>query len=80
MKGEVVLVNPENGMAALMVDGGGYTSFEVLGGEVECGDVISGDLESLGGETWRNETQMEDLDVFVEDIHGSRSTARQLIS
>ncbi|EBF0275578.1 hypothetical protein DB992_15345 [Salmonella enterica] len=46
---------------------GEFTVAELLGGyDVEKGHVISGDLHSLGGETFLNETEDEDIDVFVQ--------------
>lgn len=80
MKGKIALYNPKRGMAALITENDEYTSFELLGHDIEVGDVITGDLESLGGETWYNQTQMEEIEVFVEDIHGSRQIALRIIS
>lgn len=80
MKGKVVLMNPRRGMAALMTEDGDYTSFEILGSDLELGDILSGNLEALGGETWYNETQLEEVDVYVEDIYGSKYTASKIIS
>ncbi|EPH1780095.1 hypothetical protein QBC16_004961 [Citrobacter freundii] len=46
---------------------GEFTVAELLGGyDVEKGHVISGDLHSLGSETFFNETEDEDIDVFVQ--------------
>ncbi|WLE95986.1 MAG: hypothetical protein QTN59_15030 [Candidatus Electrothrix communis] len=80
MKGKVALINPKRGMASLITVNEEYTTFVSLGHHVDIGDIISGDLESLGGETWYNETQMEGIDVFVEDIYGAKATALKIIS
>ena len=80
MKGQVELINPKRGLAALLTENGDYTSFELLGYDVEIGDVISGDLESLGSETWSNESKRERIEVIVEDIYGSKATALRIIS
>jgi len=80
MKGKVTLINPNRGMAALVTENDEYTSFEPLGHDIELGDIISGDLESVGGETWYNETQMEKIDVAVEDIYGTKQVALSIIS
>ena len=80
MKGKVALLNIKRGMAALITESEDFTTFELHGNEVEIGDIISGDLESLGGATWYNETKMENIDVFVEDILGSKATALKIIS
>jgi hypothetical protein len=46
---------------------GEFTVAELLGGyDVEKGHVISGDLHCLGGETFFNETEDEDIDVYVQ--------------
>ena len=80
MKGKVTLININRGMAALVTENNEYTSFELLGHDVELGDIIIGDLESLSGETWYNKTQMEEIDVAVEDIHGTKQIALSIIS
>lgn len=81
MKGEVAFLNTKRGMAALITENDEYTSFEVLGPfNIELGDTISGDLESLGGELWQNETKMEEIEVFVEDIYGNRDIVLSIIS
>lgn len=57
MEGRVISINPHKGFIAIKTDGG-ITVVELLGGyEVEVEDIISGDLESHGGETLFNETQ-----------------------
>ena len=81
MKGKVALINSKRGMAALITENDEYTAFEVLGPlNIEVGDTINGDLESLGGETWYNVTKMEEIEVFVEDIYGKRDIALRIIS
>jgi len=80
MKGKVALINPKRGMAALITENGEYTSFEPAGYDVEIGDIISGDLESVGGKTWHNETKMEEIEVMVEDIGSNKETALRIIS
>ncbi len=81
MKGTVVLINRSRGMAALVTASGEHTSFEILGPyDIDPGDILTGDLESLGEETWNNETKLEEIDVFVEDIYGSKQVALRIIS
>ena len=59
----------------------GITVFELLGGyDVDKGDVFSGNLESLGGETFFNESKQEKMDVFVQGIYCSMENARQMLS
>ena len=80
MKGKVALLNLKKEMAALITNSDEYTSFELLGHDVGLGDIITGNLESLGGETWFNETRNEKIEVSVEDIHGSKQMALSIIS
>lgn len=81
MKGKIVLLNPKRGMVTALTENGEYTSFEILGGyDVEIGDVISGNLESLGGETFYNQTKKEKFEVFVEDIYNTKDIALEIIS
>lgn len=79
MKAKVIAINHKKDVVAVAT-ANGITVFELLGGyEVELGDVISGRLESLGSEIFRNETRQENLDVYVQGIHCSPQNARQLI-
>ena len=49
---------------------------ELIGGySPNLGDVISGNLEQLGGEEVSNLTQGEKWDVFIQDILGSKESA-----
>lgn len=80
MKANVIAINNKKSVVAVET-ANGITVFELLGGyEVELGDVISGRLENLGGETFRNETRRESLDVYVQGIHCSPQNARQLMA
>lgn len=80
MKASVIAINTKKGFVAVSTENG-ITVFELLGGyEVEIGDVISGNLDSLGGETFINETQSEEMDVYVQGIRCTESNARQLMS
>ena len=80
MKANVITINHKKGVVAVET-ANGITVFELLGGyEVELGDIISGRLESLGSETFRNETKQENLDVYVQGIHCSPQIAKQLMA
>ena len=81
MQGNMALLNPRRGMAAVCTADGEYISFGILGSfNLEIGDVISGDFGSLERATWRNETIKIIFEVYVEDIHGTREAAKQIIS
>ncbi|HHU0693263.1 hypothetical protein [Citrobacter sp. Marseille-Q3906] len=67
MRGVVVHHEHRIGYIVIRDPKGEFTVAELLGGyDVEKGHVISGDLHRLGGETFLNETEDEDIDVFVQ--------------
>lgn len=80
MIGVVKLFNQHRGMAAVELDGG-FSVFEILEDSysLELGDIISGPLESSGGETVQNITKGETMNVSVEDFHCDRNRAIQLL-
>lgn len=44
---------------------------ELLGAyDVNIGDDVKGDLDSLGGETLFNITEDEEMDVYIQDLKG----------
>ena len=72
MEGKIIRLELGIGLAFVETDGG-ITMMELLGGyEPAIGDVVRGDLESLGGGTVRNVTQSETMDVMIEDCHMTR--------
>lgn len=80
MAAHVVAVNPRKGFVAVQTSSG-ITVFELIGAyEVNVGDTIRGDFEALGGETYYNVTEGEELDVFVQDIHCSSEDALQMMA
>ncbi|MBA7577804.1 hypothetical protein ES708_19659 [subsurface metagenome] len=79
MIGKVRAINQQKGFIAVETDGNEFSVIELLGEYgVEIGDVISGDIESLGGETVINKTQSEEMDVFIQDCHCDAQRVRQL--
>jgi len=81
MKGTIELIGPRQGMIGVRTDKDHFSVLELLGGySPEMGDVLSGELENMGGETVRNETQDEDWDVYIQDKWGSRESAWRLVS
>lgn len=67
MKGIVKYVNSRNGLCAIEVETNNFTIFEDFDEGLAIGDIVSGDLESLGGETLYNETQGIEVDGFIEN-------------
>ena len=81
MKGTIELIGPRHCMIGVKTDGDRFSVIELLGGySPEIGDVISGNLEDLGGETVRNVTQDEEWDVYIQDKWGSKDSAWALVS
>ncbi len=66
-------------MMAVLTKEGSHTIVEVLDELRELGDIISGDLETLGGETLLNETTGEKIDVFAQDFHTDLARAKSLL-
>lgn len=79
MRGVVAQVSAINGFIAIRTDADEYTVAELLGCEVEVGDQLEGDLDALGGETFRNTTSGERCEVFVQDIHATREGAARML-
>ena len=81
MKGVVELISPRHGMIGVQTENNDYSVLELLGGYfLEIGDVLEGELDSLGGEEVKNITQDELWDVFIQDIYTSKVSAWNLIS
>jgi len=81
MIGKVRAINHKEGLIAVETDSNEFSIIELLGGyDVEMGDIISGDLESLGSETVINKTQKEEMDVFIQDCYCNVNRVRQLIN
>jgi hypothetical protein len=78
MRGTVQHINPVRGMVAVLTDDGDYSIVELIGDEVEIGDVVSwtGDTP-LGGDTLVNHTRNEKLDVYFQNHHVTSAQLRQ---
>ncbi|MGM7634178.1 hypothetical protein [Bacillus sp. Hm123] len=73
MRGKVAIINHQMGQIAIYTENNLFCIAEVLEMNLPgIGDIISGELESLGGETFFNETTKENLDVFVEDLNDNQ--------
>ena len=82
MKALVAGINSSIGMYAAEIDGSGeYVIFELLDtDELEIGDVITHqDFYSMGGETYRNQTQGCSIEVYVQNV-GDKHIAREMLS
>lgn len=78
IKGKVVELNKD--LCVVQVSSG-LTIFEIIGGHVtEIGDIISGNLESVGSEPLYNETKHEKMDTFIENWSCSPEIAKKFLS
>jgi hypothetical protein len=80
MKSKVFMINHQRGWIALLTENNTFSIVEVLEMNLpNIGDIVSGNIESLGEETFFNESSSEELNVFVQDIYaGQKEAMRQL--
>ena len=80
MRGVVVHHEHRIGYIVIRDQIGEFTVAELLGGyDVERGHVITGNLHSLGSETFYNETESEELDVIVQNNGMSEQQSIQML-
>ena len=79
MKGTVVAFNKKKGFAAIET-GDGITVAELFSCEADVGDIISGDLDNMGDETFFNDTQSEEFDAYVHGVKCSEEESATLMS
>lgn len=75
MKGRVYAIDSRLAFARL--DDGGICWFEPLSGDVEVGEVISGELCSHGRQQLRNETRGRTVGVLIEGHTEPASTPKR---
>lgn len=81
MKGQIIAVNNRNGFHIVRTERGEFTVFEMQDShDAALGDMVSGALETLGSESFTNDTQGGSFDVVVQDAHCSRERAWDLIN
>ncbi len=78
MQGTVKCLSANRQRAAVLTDNG-YTVFDIISGEVEPEDILSGDLASHGGVDLANLTSGRTISVFVEAIHATQAAVRSLL-
>ncbi len=82
MEATVVKINPTRAMCAASIEGSGdFVIFEVLDSSLpQVGDLISHpDFTAMGGETYRNLTSGDDVDVYAQNICGASLVRSQLL-
>lgn len=78
--GTIRKINATNGFAAVETRLGEYTIVELLSGDVDEGDVIDGDLQSLGSATLVRVRTGGHLRVFIQDCRASAVRADDLLT
>lgn len=80
MRAVVSMLNLSRGMLAVETNNG-YTIIEILDSSIpELGDILSGDLDSLGSETLINISKNEVIDTYIQDIYATKEAAIKTIS
>jgi len=68
MTGTVYKVDQKKGFVYLNLEDGQQCWFELLGGyDIEVGDIVTGNLWTLGGEELTNTTKDYKMSVFIQD-------------
>ncbi len=81
MKGKITKINSRKGFVAILTENNDYTVIEILGNYyLEVGDIIKGNLDSLGRESLYNVSQDEEIDVFVQEIYASKEILESLMN
>lgn len=80
IRGTVRKVNSMTGRAAVIVESGNYVIIEVPHIEFEPGDILSGDLHSVGSKIVRNDTKEELLHIYVQETDVTPERAERLVS
>ncbi|MCX7012862.1 MAG: hypothetical protein NTW86_09945 [Candidatus Sumerlaeota bacterium] len=78
MKGQVVEINQRRGMVAVFTEDEEYSIIELLGDELETGDVLQWNGHyPLGSETIRNLTKRAAMTVYFQNHSVPKSQLRQ---
>ena len=79
MRGVVAEVRQERVAAISLM--AGYSVLEITGNTtLSTGDIVNGDLETVGERTLRNETTGEDVEVAIADFCHSLAHARRVLA
>ena len=78
--GKIIAINRKNSFYAVRTEDGDITVFELMDSYTpELGDEVTGNLDSLGSESFFNVTQKHGFSVFVQDAHCSDSRAECML-
>ena len=74
MKGSVIEINQRKGMILVDTGDSEYSLIELLGDyDLEIGDLLEGNLQSLGGEKVMILPSRREMHTFIQDIHMTKS-------
>lgn len=80
MKGQIRFINARKGFFGVCIEEGDYSVIELVDTcMIENGDIVSGNLHSLGSETLINITQNHSMSVFIQDIYSSERNAQAMV-
>lgn len=79
MQGKVFIVNHRKEWIAVLTSSNTYTIMEVLGTPPKIGANVSGELEQLGLDDFRDETSGETFQAFVQDIYAGLNLAKNML-
>ncbi|QTL98605.1 hypothetical protein GM661_11840 [Iocasia frigidifontis] len=81
MEGKITKINSRRGFAAIFTENNDYTVIEILGSyHIATGDIIQGNLETLGREYLFNASKDEKIDVFIQEIYASKRVMERLLN
>jgi hypothetical protein len=80
MQGIVRAANRKTGIVALEVASGDYIIIKVPHCDLETGDLITGEFDSVGSKIIRNDTKEELINVYIQEVHTTPERAKQLVA
>jgi len=80
MQGTVTYINKAVGLFAVLIANNNYSVIEIPEtGDIAIGDLISGNLDSLGEKTLKNLAKNEVMSVYIQSIHSTSTNARGVV-
>ena len=80
MQAEVLAINDRIGLFAAQTETGKFIVFKLQGESVvQIGDIIAGNLESLGQIRLQNVIKKQDFDANIQNLCETENDVRQLL-
>lgn len=70
MYGYVMLINRREKLAAIKTEDGRYSVLKVLQGEISVGDILHGELQTLGQVQLENVSSESAMEALIHDAKG----------